>query len=142
MVFTNLTRPQLFCDLHSRFDLIRVNELTGSETIQFTGGTGTMDLVYKGPLSENDTSGTTVNGHLDLDSASMIYLPYQFKLTGGHGRLLFKDQDLLIDPFSVQAGKSTIAVKGVARNLVALLDRNEENVSINLNLFFLKRGSR
>jgi hypothetical protein len=134
VVFTNLTHPQLFCDLHSRFDLTRVNELTGSETIQFTGGTGTMDLVYKGPLSENDTSGTTVNGHLDLDSSSMIYLPYQFKLTGGHGRLLFKDQDLLIDPFSVQVGKSTIAVKGVARNLVALLDRNEENVSINLNL--------
>jgi hypothetical protein len=134
VVFTNLTHPLLSCDLHSRFDLTKLNELTGSETIQFTNGTGTMDLVYKGPLSENDTTGTTVNGHLDLDSASITYLPDQFSLTGGHGRLLFKDQDLLIDPFSVQAGKSTIAVKGIARNLVALLDRNEENVSIGLNL--------
>ena len=130
----NLKHPRMTCDLHSHFGLGQLNEITGSQTLQFNGGDGILDLVYKGPLSENDTAGTVVNGHLDLDSAALTYLPYNFRLTDGKGRLLFKDQDLLIDPLSLKMGNSRIQVKGIARNLVALLDRNAENVSMDWNL--------
>lgn len=134
IVITDLKHPKMNCDLHAHFPLDRLNDLTGSQTLQFTGGSGNMDLVYAGPLSENDTAGTTVNGHLDIDSAGLIYLPNQFKLNGGKGRLLFKDQDLVIEQLAIRAGGSHIVVKGVARNLVALLDRNAENVSMNWDL--------
>ncbi|GGB11084.1 AsmA-like C-terminal region-containing protein [Puia dinghuensis] len=134
IAITNLKHPQLACDLRSHFGLEALNDLTGSQTLQFTGGAGTMNLVYKGPLSENDTAGTTVNGWLDLDSAALTYLPYSFRLTNGKGRLRFRDQDLLVDQLSIHAGGSMINVKGIARNLVALLDRNEENVSMDWNL--------
>jgi hypothetical protein len=134
ILITDLKHPQMTCDMHSQFSLDRLNDLTGSETLQFTNGSGNMDLVYVGPLSENDTAGTTVNGHLDIDSAGLVYLPNHFKLTGGKGRLLFKDQDLVIETVAIRAGDSRIAVKGVARNLIALLDRNAENVSMNWDL--------
>jgi AsmA-like C-terminal region len=134
IVITNLKHPQMICDLHTQFALDRLNDLTGSQTLQFTNGSGKMDLVYIGPLSENDTAGTTVNGHLDIDSAGLIYLPNRFRLTGGKGRLLFKDQDLVIESLSIHAGSSRITAKGIARNLVALLDRNAENVSMNWEL--------
>ena len=134
IVITNLKHPRMACDLHSHFGLEKLNELTGSQTLQFTGGSGTMNLVYRGPMSENDTAGTVVNGRLDLDSAAIIYLPYQFRLTNGKGRLLFKDQDLIIDQLGIRAGGTKIQVKGIAKNLVALLDRNAENVSMDLNL--------
>ncbi|MBS1602544.1 MAG: hypothetical protein JST42_07735, partial [Bacteroidetes bacterium] len=83
---------------------------------------------------ENDTAGTVVNGWLDIDSAAVTYLPYQWELTGGKGRLLFKDQDMLVDQLDIRAGKTNIHVKGAARNLVALLDRNAENVSMDWSL--------
>jgi len=134
ILITNLKHPQMNCDLHSRLTLDRLNDLTGSQTLQFTNGSGDMDLVYAGPLSENDTAGTTVNGHLDIDTAGLVYLPYHFRLTGGKGRLLFKDQDLVIETLAIRAGDSRITVKGVARNLIALLDRNAENVSMNWSL--------
>lgn len=134
IVITNLKHPQMTCDLHAQFRLDQLNDLTGSQTLQFTNGSGNMDLVYVGPLSENDTAGTTVNGHLDIDSAGLIYLPNRFRLTGGKGRLLFKDQDLVIESLTTHAGNSRIMVKGIARNLVALLDRNAENVSMNWEL--------
>ena len=134
ILITNLKHPQMRCDMHSRFGLDELNDLTGSQTLQFNKGTGTMNLVYKGPLSENDTAGTAVNGSLDLDSAALTYLPYQLRLTNGKGRLLFRDQDLVIDQLSVQVGSSRVRVKGVAKNLVALLDRNAENVGIDLNI--------
>ena len=134
ITITNLKFPRLACDLHSRFPLQQLNDLTGSQTLQFTGGTGNMNLRYKGPLSENDTAGTIVNGRIDLDSATLVYLPYSFKLTNGKGRLLFRDQDLLIEQLSIRAGNTPITVKGIGKNLVALLDRNAENVGMDLNL--------
>lgn len=134
ITITNLKFPRLACDLHSHFPLEQLNDVTGSQTLQFAGGTGNMNLHYKGPLSENDTAGTAVNGRIDLDSATLVYLPYSFRLTNGKGRLLLKDQDLLIEQLSIRAGNTPIAVKGIAKNLVALLDRNTENVGLDLNL--------
>lgn len=134
ILVTDLKHPRMTCDLHSHFSLDQLNDLTGSETLQFTNGTGNADLVYKGPLSQNDTSGTTVNGHLDLDSAALVYLPLNFTLTNGKGRLLFKDQDLLVQTLSIHAGASRMSARGIARNLIALLDRNTENVSMDWNL--------
>ncbi|HEY4338029.1 MAG TPA: AsmA-like C-terminal region-containing protein [Puia sp.] len=134
VTITNLKFPRLNCDLHSQFPLEQLNEVTGSQTLQFTGGVGNMNLRYKGPLSENDTAGTVVNGRIDLDSASLVYLPYSFKLTNGKGRLLFKDQDLFIQQLGIRAGSTPIMVKGMAKNLVALLDRNTEDVGLDLNL--------
>lgn len=134
ITITNLKFPRLACDLHSHFPLEQLNDVTGSQTLQFTGGIGNMNLHYKGPLSENDTAGTAVNGRIDLDSATLVYLPYAFRLTNGKGRLLFKDQDLLIEQLSIRAGNTPIAVRGIAKNLVALLDRNTEDVGLDLNL--------
>ena len=134
VIITNLRFPRLACDLHSHFPLEQLNDVTGSQTLQFTGGIGNMNLHYKGPLSENDTAGTAVNGRIDLDSATLVYLPYAFRLTNGKGRLLFRDQDLSIEQLSIRAGNTSIAVKGVAKNLVALLDRNTEDVGLDLNL--------
>lgn len=134
ITITNLKFPRLACDLHSLFALQQLNDLTGSQTLQFTGGSGNMNLRYKGPLSENDTAGTVVNGRIDLDSATLVYLPYAFKLTNGKGRLFFKDQDLFIQQLNIRAGSTSIAVKGIAKNLVALLDRNAEDVGLDLNL--------
>ena len=85
-------------------------------------------------VDPGSANGTVVNGRMDLDSASLVYLPYSFKLSNGKGRLTFKDQDLLIEQFSIRTGSTPIMVKGIAKNLVALLDRNSENVGVDLNL--------
>ncbi|HVS96932.1 MAG TPA: AsmA-like C-terminal region-containing protein [Puia sp.] len=134
ILITNLRHPQLACDLHSQTGLERLNDLTGSQTLRFTGGSGDLNIVYKGPLSENDTSGTVINGSVDIDSAGLLYLPYSFRLSGGKGRLLFKDQDLVIGRLDIRAGATNIGVRGIARNLIALIDQNSEDVSMDWQL--------
>ena len=131
---TNLKYPQLACDLHSAFDLSVLNDVYGSQFLQFRKGNCHMDLRYKGPLSENDTAGATVNGHLDVDSGTIVYLPYHFTLTNARGRLLFRDQDLVIEHLEAHTGNSKVQIKGVAKNLIALLDHNAEDVSMNIQL--------
>jgi AsmA-like C-terminal region len=134
VLITNLVGPQLSCDLHSRFDIAALDDLYGSQTLQFRAGVCTTDLVYKGPLSENDTAGATVNGSLDLDSVAIVYLPFNFGLTNAHGRLLFKDQDMVIDHLSARAGNTQLQIKGVAKNLIVLIDHNSESVSMDWTL--------
>lgn len=134
LVITNLANPRLSCDLHSRFDIAALNDLFGSQTLQFRSGTGVMDLRYNGPLSENDTAGATVNGQLDLDSAAIVYLPFQFALTNASGRLLFRDQDLLVDHLEARAGNTNFRIKGVAKNLISLIDHNSEDVNMDCTL--------
>lgn len=134
ITITNLKHPQLSSDIHSNFGLEELNDLAGSQSLDFVKGRGKLDVYYKGPMSENDTAGTIVNGRLDIDSAAITYLPYQFQLTNGKGRIIFKDQDFFLEQLDINAGKSRIMVKGVAKNLVALLDRNSENVSMDWNI--------
>jgi hypothetical protein len=134
LVITNLLHPQLSCDLHSRFDIAALNDLYGSQTLQFRAGTGTMDLRYNGPLSENDTAGATVDGQLDLDSTAIVYLPFQFALSNASGRLLFRGQDLVVDHLEARAGNTNFRIKGVAKNLISLIDHNSEDVSMDCAL--------
>jgi len=134
ITITNLKHPLLATDLHSKFELAKLNELTGSKTIQFQKGMGNLNISYKGPLSGSDSTAVSINGGLNIDSASMDYLPYRFLLTDCKGKIRFRDQDLLIDHLEAHAGGSKLWVKGIARNLVSLLDRNPENVSMDWTL--------
>jgi hypothetical protein len=127
---TDLKHPQLSCGLRSQFDLSAFNDLYGSEMLQFKKGHCRMDLRYKGPLSEDDTAGATVNGRLDIDSGAIVYLPYKFQLSNATGRLLFRDQDLIIERLDAHAGNTQVRIKGIAKNLIALIDHNSENVSM------------
>jgi hypothetical protein len=131
---TDLTRPQLSCGLKSQFDLSALNDVYGSQLLQFKKGSCRLDLRYKGPLSEDDTAGATVNGRLDIDSGTVLYAPHPFQLVNATGRLLFRDQDLVIERLDARAGNTRLQIKGVAKNLIALLDHNSENVTMDWNL--------
>jgi hypothetical protein len=134
ITITNLKHPILACDLRARCDLVRLNDLSGSQTLRFRKGSCSANLVYRGPLSENDTAATFVRGSLDLDSAAVEYRPYGMLLTGGRGKLVFRGQDLVIDRLEGQLGSTKIRLKGVAKNLATLLDRNAQDVSMDLSL--------
>jgi hypothetical protein len=127
---TNLHRPILGCNLHSALELSKFNELSGSTSIQFDKGSVALDVSFKGPLSADDSTNSFINGTLDLDTASITYLPYQFRLTDCNGRLRFKDQDFFVDRLEARAGSSKISVKGSAKSLVSLLGQNPDKVNI------------
>lgn len=131
ITITDLKHPILTSKLHSKLELTKLNELTGSRSIQFRKGMGELNIIFKGPLSRNDSTSVTINGSLNIDSATVDYVPYRFLLTDCNGRIRFRDQDLLIDRLEGHAGSTKITVKGVAQKLVSLMDKNQGNVSIN-----------
>jgi hypothetical protein len=134
ITITNLKHPLLSSDLHSKLELTKLNELTGSRSIQFRKGMGELNITCRAPLSGNDSTAVSINGSLNIDSATVDYVPYRFLLTDCNGKIRFRDQDLLIDRLEAHAGSTKVSVKGVAQKLVSLIDKNPGNVSINWTL--------
>ena len=134
ITITDLHHPFVACDLHTKIGLPRLNELAGSRTLRFEKGTCALNITYRGPLSEHDTVRTMVNGTLNIDTATVVYLPYQFRLTDCNGSIRLKDQDLLVDRLEAHAGSSKVTIRGSARNLVTLLDQNVQNVVMDWTL--------
>ncbi|HEY8971605.1 MAG TPA: AsmA-like C-terminal region-containing protein, partial [Puia sp.] len=134
-VITDLKHPRLDCDLRSSFELSRLNELAGSRSILFRKGVCSLNINYKGPLSESndgplasepparlDSSAVSLSGGVTVDSATVVYLPYNFQLTDGNGRIRFKDHDLVFDKVEARTGTSRIGLRGIVRNITSLID--------------------
>jgi len=130
ITITDIKHPQLDCGLRSHFNLVQLNELGGSKSLQFRKGSCDLAIHYRGPMSENDSAGVSLYGGLQVDSCALTYLPYGLQLSDCNGKVRFKDQDVLFDKLEARAGNSRISLKGVIRNIAPLLDRNPDNVSI------------
>jgi hypothetical protein len=133
-IISDLKHPMLACDLQSSFGLTRLNELAGSRSILFRKGQCSLNINYKGPLRQEDSSAVSVIGSMTVDSASVIYLPYNFELTEAGGRIRFRNQDLVFDKLEARAGTSKFGLKGFVRNITPLIDQNPGNVNMDITL--------
>lgn len=133
-VITNLKQPVIHCDLHSSFELTRLNELTGSKSFQFQRGLCGLNVIYTGPMTKNDSAGVSIYGDMSIDSATIRYLPNDFELTDGVGKIRFRDQDVVLDKLEARTGSSRVNLKGTMKNIAPLIDRQPNNVNIDLQL--------
>jgi len=122
----NLLHPFLSCDIHSNFNLVAFNTLTDYQTIEFTKGTGALDIVYKGPILDQDSLERTVNGTFNLDSASLTYLPRNFLLKDCNGKIRFENKDMYIDKLIAHTSGSELNIDAGIKNLFSLIDKNAE----------------
>lgn len=150
IVITNLVHPLLSCDLHSNFDLSALNTLTDYQTLEFTKGTGTLNLKYTGPVQDDDSTERDINGTITLDSASLNYLPRNFPLKECSGKIKFRDKNMYIEDFTAHTQASELRVNGSIKNLFSLMKKNTSQAildcsivspKLNVNDFtpFLKR---
>ena len=130
----NLVAPFLNCDLHSSFDLVGLNDLSGSNSIQFIKGSGQMDINYKGSLVNGDTVATVMDGHISLKDAEINYLPRNIAFKNLRGKCIFKNKDLFIEQLQTSAGTTELAMSGSIRNLVGLIYKNPEQLILEWNI--------
>lgn len=131
---TNLKEPFLVCDLRSVFALEDLNELTGSNTIQFMKGLGNLDIRYKGSLKSNDTIAPVMDGNIRLSDADIKYIPRNFVLKDCEGNLEFQRHDLLIQQLKATAGTTKLNMNGSVRNFLALVNISPEQLTLEWNI--------
>jgi hypothetical protein len=133
IIIKDLVHPVLSCSVTSIFKLKQLNELTGSNTMQFLSGEGNMNIHYSGSLI-NDSTSPAINGNIIFKNSEMSYLPRQFSLKNCKGTVVFKNQDVFISNLSATAGNNQLLMNGSVINLVTLLN-TPEKLTINWNIY-------
>ena len=128
ILITNLLKPQLTCDIRSDLNLDLLNSLSGSQTMKFIKGKGKIDVVFKSPLAANDSAETSLNGTLQIDSASIEYLPRHFELKELNAMLRFTDENLLVESLRATRGSTQLKMSGAIKNFLGLLYRNPDKL--------------
>ena len=132
---SNLKSPYLECDIKSSFALISLNDLTGSSTLKFLKGTGSVDVVFKGPISGRDSVKSGIDGTVSINNATVKYLPRNVTLSQCTGNFLFKDKDLQVQKFAAVTGSTQLSMNGDAKNFLSLLDISPEKLTLRWNVY-------
>jgi hypothetical protein len=134
VIIRNLIQPEMSCNIISGFRLEALNNLLTDETILFSRGNGKVNLQYRGPLIDGTGIPKNLNGRFLLDSAAFTYMPRNFEMVNGRGSIRFSGEDMLIDSLRVNAGSTGLLMNGSMKNLLSLMEKNDQQVHLDLNI--------
>lgn len=125
---SNFIKTYLECDVAGDVDLKTVNKLTESKTFQFLKGKTSFNIDFKGPIVSGDSSVANINGRVNINDASIKYMPHSVLLTNCDGNLKFVNNNLFVDKLNAEIGKTKLVMNGSAENFLSLLLKNPEKM--------------
>ncbi len=134
MVILNLKKPVLKTHIYTDLALKDLNSLSGSSTMKFTTGRAVVDVQYVGPMTKGDTVSTTMNGSITIKDGGMTYIPRQFVMNNTNGKILMKDNHLIVDQLKLNTGKTSLVMNGRAENFLSLLNVSPDQLLLKWNI--------
>ncbi|MGZ5254143.1 MAG: hypothetical protein ACXWV4_07300, partial [Flavitalea sp.] len=134
MIVLDLKKPVIKTHVYSDLALKDLNDLSGSSTMSFTTGRAIVDVEFIGPIMEGDTVSTTMNGSITLKDGGMTYLPRQFVMNNANGKIILKNNHLIVDQLKVKTGKTSLVMNGSAENFLSLLNVSPDQLILNWNI--------
>jgi hypothetical protein len=131
----NLDTPQLICDMHSSFQLSELNEVIATNSLKLTGGAANMRLTYKGPLVNNTSVNSFINGNLDIKDGVILYEPRNVEMKAVNGSIVFSNSDVLVQNLQCNVLDNKIVMNGTAQNLLSLINTAPNKVEVNWNIY-------
>lgn len=116
----NLDQPIATGIFRSEFELARLNNVLGEETLKFGKGTATVNLAYKADIVGVKLTKPLVSGNIELKNADISYIPRGLNFSNTAILLNFTNNDLFIKNIRLQSGKSVVLMDGTIRNFLNL----------------------
>lgn len=126
----NLTVPQLTCDISTDFELARLNELIGTNSIKLQSGNGSVRLNYKGPIEKNSNTNSFLNGEISFKNGNILYASRDVELKQVNGKMLFRNSDVFVQNLQAVVFGQSIVMEGHAKNLLTLINTEPANARI------------
>jgi len=117
---SNLASPLLEGRFRSDFAVSRLNPIIGGHSFQFTDGKASLDLIYKGGISQMDTNKAYVYGSVKATNVSMTYLPRNLHFTNAAATVTFRGRDILVNNVSLKQGRTELQMQGSLLNFLSL----------------------
>ncbi len=132
---TNLFRPVLNCDLRANANLVKLNDLMGSESIEFKDGKIKADVVYSGPIYDSATDAPDINGYATIKDASMVYGPREIALDKFNGELIFKGTDVYFKNIKANAQGNDVSLNITALNLLTFMNSDPSKAQLDASVY-------
>ncbi len=134
MIIRNLIQPMISCQVKAGFPLVGLDNLLDDRTLNFTKGRGNVDLRYTGPLTENDLVPRNLYGSFNMDSAEFTYMPRNFNLTNGKGKINFDGKGMTIEDLHLNTGGTDLLLNGSMKNLFSMTGKGNDLVTLDWNI--------
>lgn len=134
MIIRNLILPAMSCNVKAGFRLDVLNNLLDDRTFSFNKGSGKVDLRYSGPVTDGSDIPKNLNGNFYMDSAAITYVPRNFNLMNGKGKIRFAGTDMFIEDLHVNTGNTDLLMNGSLKNLLSLIDKNSNQLTLDWNI--------
>lgn len=127
----NLDKPVAKGIFKAKFDLIKLNNVVGEETLKFGKGTADVNLAYTADIVDFKLTKPLVAGSIDIKNADVSYVPRKLKFNNTAILLNFTNNDLFIKNIRLQSGKSVVFMDGTIRNFLNLYYTAPEKILLN-----------
>ena len=131
----NLTTPLLIADLTSDFPMSTLNDLLGSEVLDLKSGTINANLTYRGPVAKNNNTNSFLNGEINLNDGTILYLPHNTELKNVKGKILLQNSDVKVQNLQTSFAGNKITMNGNANNLLSLVNTSPDKINIQWNVY-------
>lgn len=130
----NLYDPFLSSDLKTNFPLTTLNDALNSSSISFNQGQAMVDISYKGPLINNTSYNSFVNGVLTISNGVVNYNPRDIPLKNVNGRVVFRNSDIYVEDLRCLVLGNSITMNGTAKNVLSLVESEMHKVVLDWNI--------
>jgi NurA-like 5'-3' nuclease len=131
----NLKKPFLMCDLVASTDLLTLNNLLESESIEFNKGTINANVTYRGPVYDSATEAPNIYGTATIKDGALLYGPRQIRMENFNGDLVFKGADVYFKNVKASAQGNNVLLNIAAINLLALMNSNPSKAELNASIY-------
>lgn len=129
LLIKNFRQPELSGYLRTSFDLDRLNESIGNNTIHINSGRITTDVFFKMGLSMASTEPPMFEGTIAIKDFGFIYKPRNIIISQSRISLQFHEQDVFVNNASLKLNnKSELSVKGSVKNFINLYYKDPEKI--------------
>ncbi|MBE9600919.1 AsmA family protein [Pedobacter sp. MC2016-24] len=115
----------------SQFDVAKLNNVAGTETLKFSKGTADVKLAYRADIVNFQLNKPLLSGVVDIKNADVNYVPRKLNFTNTAISLNFSNNDLFIKNIRLQSGKSVVFMDGSIKNFLNLYYTAPEKILLN-----------
>ncbi len=127
----NLDNPVAQGTVHSKFDVQKINNVLGNQTLRFTKGDASLKLAVKANIVNFRLNKPLISGLINIAHADASYVPRNLNFVNTGISINFSGNNLLLNNIRLQTGRSIVLMQGRINNFLNLYYNAPEHILIN-----------
>ncbi len=133
-IIHNLDNPVAEGTVRSKFDVPKINNVIGTQTLRFTKGDASLKLAVKANVVNFRLYKPVIAGSINIQHANASYVPRKLNFTNTEISVNLSGNDLVLSNIRLQSGRSIVFMNARVNNFLNLYYTAPEQILIKWNI--------